>query len=665
MCGIAGFLERDRERPVRERLLRAMVGILRHRGPDDAGTWTGPGVGLGSARLSIVDLETGHQPIHNEDGSVWVVFNGEVFNHAELRGRLAAQGHRFYTRSDTEVLVHLYEEQGPEFLGELNGDFALAIWDARRERLLLARDRVGIRPLFYAVADGALTFASEIKALFLDDRLPRALDPRGVDQVFTFWAALPPQTIFQGVRQIPTGHYLLADRDSVVMRPYWRLSFPPADAYQPADDEDYVERVRETLVDATRLRLRADVPVGVYLSGGIDSSVLAGVVRHHGDCPLTTFSVRFTDDFYDETPYQQAVVERLGADHRTVTCTSDAIGEVFPDVIWHAETPVLRTAPAPLYLLARLVHEQGMKVVLTGEGADEVFLGYDLFKETKLRRYWAEHPGTRRTALLRRLYPYLTLAQVQSPAYLEAFFGAGRTALDEPHYSHLVTWGNTGKAKKFFSKELREALTEYDAVETFKATLPADFGGWHALAKAQYIEMTLLLAGYLLASQGDRMAMAHAVEGRFPYLDHRVIELAAAIPPDVKLRALQEKRLLKKSFAGYVPATVRRRSKKAYRAPSIESFFKDGRPLPYVAEALSPARLREVGCFDADLVDKLIRKYLTRGRVMGEVDNMAFVGLLSLQLLHGQLVASPREDTDDIQRACGSPELHLRQLHRG
>ena len=643
MCGIAGLLEHDRERPVRDDVLQAMVDILRHRGPDDAGTWTGPGIGLGSARLSIVDLATGQQPIRNEDGNVWVVFNGEIFNHAELRTRLQARGHRFYTRSDTEVLVHLYEDEGPGFLGELNGDFALALWDARRERLLLARDRVGIRPLFYATAAGCLTFASEVKALFRDDRLPRELDPRGLNQVFTFWAALPPQTVFQGVQQLPPGHYLLADRGGVVTRRYWGLTFPATAGYRPDEDEDEVERLRATLIDATRLRLRADVPVGVYLSGGIDSSILAGLVHAHGDCPLTTFSVRFTDDFYDETPYQQAVVDRLGAQHRAVTCTSEAIGRVFPHVVWHAETPVLRTAPAPLYLLSRLVHEQGMKVVLTGEGADEVFLGYDLFKETKLRRYWAEHPGTRRTALLRRLYPYLTVAQVQSPGYLEAFFGAGRTAVDQPHYSHLVTWGNTAKAKKFFSKELRDALVDDDPVETFTATLPEGFAGWHSLAKAQYIEMTHLLAGYLLSSQGDRMAMAHAVEGRFPYLDHRVIELAASIPPEAKLRGLQEKRLLKKAFAAYVPAAVRRRSKKGYRAPSIESFFENGRPLPYVEEALSPARLREVGCFDAELVDKLTGKYLTKGRVMGEVDNMAFVGLLSLQLLHRQLIAGPRE----------------------
>jgi asparagine synthase (glutamine-hydrolysing) len=235
------------------------------------------------------------------------------------------------------------------------------------------------------------------------------------------------------------------------------------------------------------------------------------------------------------------------------------------------------------------------------------------------------------------------VAQVPPPASPEAFFGAGRAALDQPHYSHVVTWGNTAKAKKFFSKELRDEVGDDEAIETFNATLPDEFAGWAPLAKAQYLEMTHLLAGYLLTSHGDRMAMAHAVEGRFPYLDHRVIELAASIPAHVKLRGLQEKRLLKRAFADDVPAAVRRRSKKGYRAPSIESFFKDGRPLPYVEDALSPARLRDVGCFDVELVDKLTRKCLTKGRVMGEVDNMAFVGLLSLQLLHRQLIAGPRE----------------------
>jgi asparagine synthase (glutamine-hydrolysing) len=640
MCGIVGLYHLNNKQPVSSELLSGMVSMLRHRGPDEAGAWIHRTVGLGSARLSIIDLKTGQQPIHNEDKTIWVVFNGEIFNYRELRRQLVAQGHCFYTQSDTEVLVHLYEQEGPAFLNQLNGQFALALWDSRQRRLLLGRDRLGVRPLFYTTANGCFMFASEIKALLLNDKIKPEINLRALDQIFTFWALLPPETIFKGIYQLPPGHYLLADRHGVVTRPYWQLSFPIQGEEVHAPEAEYIEQLRELVIDATRLRLQADVPVGIYLSGGIDSSVVASTVRFFSHHPVNTFSVRFTNDFYDESPYQQIMVDHLQATHRAVNCSSKHIGQVFPDVIWHTETPILRTAPAPLYMLSDLVHQSGIKVVLSGEGGDEVFLGYDLFKETKIRRYWAQHPETRRTVLFRRLYPYLTLAQLQSPDYLKAFFGTGLMAVDEPHYSHLVTWMNTAKAKKFFSEEMKAALAGSEAIEDFKRTLPEDFDRWHFLSKAQYIDMKLLLGGYLLASQGDRMAMAHSVEGRFPFLDHRVIELAASMPPRLKLRGMSEKDILKRAFADCVPASVRQRPKQAYRAPNIESFFADGQPLEYVADVLQPAKLRDAGCFNPALVEKLVQKFLTQGKMMGEVDNMAFVGILSLQLVYAQFINS-------------------------
>lgn len=638
MCGIVGLFHFDHEHPVNPILLARMIDMLHHRGPDESGYWMNTSIGLGSARLSIIDLTTGHQPIHNEDKTVWVVLNGEIFNYLELRQQLIAHGHKFYTRSDTEVLVHLYEEKGPAFLNQLNGQFAIALWDSRQRRLLLARDRLGIRPLFYTQAGGGLLFASEIKSLLLHDQVKPEINRRALDQIFTYWVPLAPETIFKNIYQLPPGYCLLADDRGVVTRPYWQLQFPADGEVQYAPETEYVERLRELVIDSTRLQLQADVPVGVYLSGGIDSSVVASVVRFFSDNPLTTFSVRFTNDFYDESPYQQAMVDFLEADHQAIHCSSQDIGRVFPDVIWHTETPVLRTAPSPLYLLSELVRHNGVKVVLSGEGGDEAFLGYDLFKETKLRRYWAQHPGTRRTRLFQRLYPYLTLAQVQSPDYLKAFFGAGLTDTDQPHYSHIPTWSNTAKAKKFFSDDVKAELAGYDAIEDFKATLPKDFDRWHFLSKAQYIDMKMLLAGYLLASQGDRQAMAHSVEGRFPFLDHRVIELAAAMPPTVKLPGMREKSVLKKAFADCVPESVRQRPKQAYRAPNIESFFADGRPLDYVMDVLQPATLRAAGCFNPHLVEKLVQKFMAKGKVMGEVDNMAFVGILSLQLVYEQFI---------------------------
>lgn len=638
MCGIAGLFHIDGRRSISPEVLADMVAALNHRGPDQSGIWTEGSVGLGSARLNIIDLVTGRQPIHNEDKTIWVVLNGEIYNYPELRRRLMSAGHQFYTRTDTEVLVHLYEEAGTEFLDQVNGQFALALWDGRRRRLLLARDRMGIRPLFYTFLDGHLAFASEVKALLLNPAIEARLNPRAVDQVFTFWVTLPPETIFQDIYQLPPGTMMLANHTGIQCRSYWQLSFPPEGEERRLSEEEAIEQLRELLVDATRQRLRADVPVGVYLSGGIDSSVIASIIRFFTDHPLQTFSVRFANDFYDESFYQQLMIDHLHAEHRAVACSDQDIGTFFPQVIWHAEAPVLRTAPTPLYLLAQLVRQKGVKVVLSGEGGDEVFLGYDLFRETKIRRYWAEHPETRRTLLFKRLYPYLTLSQVQSPTYLKAFFGAGLQALDAPHYSHLVTWSNTAKTKKFFSPELKAVLREDDAIGAFLETLPEDFPRWHVLSRAQYIDMKLLLAGYLLASQGDRMAMAHAVEGRFPYLDHRVVEWATALPPTVKLRGMREKYILKKAFADLVPARIRRRPKQAYRAPNIESFFVQGQPLDYVAELLSAQRIREVGYFDPQLVERLLRKCQTKGRVMGEVDNMAFVGILSLQLLHDQFI---------------------------
>jgi len=484
------------------------------------------------------------------------------------------------------------------------------------------------------VAKGALIFASEVKALLLDDRVNADIDVQTLDQVFTFWTAHPPRTIFRDINQLGPGEFLTARQGQIRKGTFWQLSFPKDGELSPKPEEYYVEALRELLVDSTRLQVRADVPVGVYLSGGIDSSVIAALVRHFTDAPLRTFSVSFVDGFYDESAYQREMVDRLQSEHDVVSCAGADIGRVFPKVVWHTETPILRTAPAPLFLLSRLVRDHDVKVVLTGEGGDEVFLGYDLYRENKIKRAWARNPqSNRRTILLQKLYPYLTLSQLRSRAYLEAFFGTGVAAVDAPHYSHIVTWTNTAKAKRFFAPDVKALLDGYDSVEEFKTKLPIHFDQWHYQSKAQYIDSSLLLAGYLLASQGDRMAMAHSVEGRFPYLDHRVIEFAASIPPNLKLKVMNEKHILKKCMEPYIPPGIRTRPKKAYRAPNIGSFVIENKPLDYVAELLSTDVIKETGYFNPSLVDKLLQKCLNKASVMGEVDNMAFVGILSLQLV--------------------------------
>jgi asparagine synthase (glutamine-hydrolysing) len=658
MCGIAGMFDRKARRAVAETDLRQMLALLRHRGPDEFGILLDREAGLGNARLSIIDLSGGSQPIANEDESLWIVFNGEIFNYVELRPELEARGHRFRTSSDTEVILHLYEEYGPACLEKMNGQFAIAIWDRHRRRLFLARDRLGIRPLFYThTDDGALLFASEIKSILSDRRVRAEIDPQAVDQIFRFWAPLTPGTVFRGIRELPPGHFLVADADAVRVAPYWRNQFPPEPpppgrAATNGEIQETIEQFRALLIDACQIRLRADVPVGAYLSGGLDSSTIAAVVRRHTANRLVTFSIAFTDQQFDESRFQQEMAADLGTDHHVVCATHADIGRVFPDVVWHTEVPILRTAPAPMFLLSRLVRQTGFKVVLTGEGADEFLAGYDIFKEAKVRRFWAEQPRSKfRPLLFKRLYPDISGLSQSNLAYLAAFFGEGLEEVDSPLYSHAVRWRNSRRTRRFLSDHVLAAATEpqFDHVT---ASLPADFNRWSPLARAQYLEITIFLSQYLLSSQGDRMGMAHSIEGRFPFLDVRLVEFCNRLDARLKLRGLREKWLLKQAARPWLPETIRRRPKRPYRAPVHKSFFNDATP-DYVRELLSPPAVRETGLFKTGPIEQLVAK-IDGGAPVGETDDMALVGILSTQLVHQQFVKhfrrpEPLSATDPVK----------------
>jgi len=636
VCGIAGILEFDRERPVDAGVLSRMAAPLTPRGPDGSGFHLEPGLGLAHTRLSIIDLEGGDQPIHNEDRTVWTVFNGEIFNYPELRTELKRQGHRFYTQTDTEVLVHLYEEHGLDFVHRLNGQFALALWDGRRRRLVLVRDRPGILPLFFHEGSRRLTFASEIKGLLPALPTRPSLNPRALDQTFTFWAPTSPETMFEGVQEVAPGEMLVVQDGQVTRSRYWEWTFPHEGDHRTGRDDVLAEELHELLVDAVRIRLRADVPVGAYLSGGLDSSAIAALVKNEGT-PLRTFSITFEDPALDERDHQERVQRHLGSAHSVVACGRDDIAWRFPHTIWRTETPILRTAPVPMEILSGLVRREGYKVVLTGEGADEVLGGYDLFKETKIRQFWARHPdSTFRSSLLKRLYPYLELNQRQGSAYLRHFFGQGIDTPGLSTFSHLPRWTTTARIKDFYAEDFKARLSD-DAVETFLSGASPALPSWHPFHRAQYIEAKTLMAGYLLCSQGDRMLMSNSVEGRFPFLDHRLIEFANRLDPRHKMRGLNEKALLKRAMAPLLPSTTVDRYKQPYRAPDIAAFFGDGPPPDYVDDALAPDAIRRAGYFDASRVDGLLRK-IRAGRAIGAKDNMAFVGILSTQLWHRTFV---------------------------
>jgi asparagine synthase (glutamine-hydrolysing) len=657
MCGIVGVVHQEKSQPVEEQQMRQMLAMLRHRGPDQFGIFLDQGVGLGSARLSIIDLSSGQQPIGNEDGTLWIVFNGEIFNYIELRPQLEARGHTFSTHSDTEIILHLYEDHGPDCLQYLNGQFAIAIWDTRRQELFLARDRLGIRPLFYAHSGGAFLFGSEIKALLADPRLQAEIDPLSLDQIFTYWSTLSPRTVFKDIFEIPAGHYAVLHDDQLSVQPYWSVAFPPAQetsAFSLHDRKklaDYQEQFQALLIDAAQIRLRADVPVGAYLSGGLDSSTTAAIIRNYTNNRLDTFSIAFEDAEYDESLYQYRMADFLGTDHQVIRASDADIGEAFISAIWHTETPILRTSPAPLYLLSKLVRQNNYKVVLTGEGADEFLAGYNIFKEARVRRFWARQPDSQlRPLLLQKLYPYIASLS-GSGNYIRSFFGYRLTETHRPDYSHLIRWHNTSRTKRFFSAALQVAPSSNNS-EEYPIPYPAEFSGWDPLNQAQYLEISIFLSQYLLSSQGDRMGMANSVEGRFPFLDHRVVEFCNNLPVALKLNGLTEKYLLKHTASQWLPDEIWQRPKRPYRAPIQRSLF-NPRLRDQVGGLLAEEALASAGYFKPAAVRMLADKAASTAR-LSETDEMALAGIISTQLVHRQFVQdfrlpAPLNLNDDVK----------------
>ncbi len=637
MCGIAGYFNISSDQFLGQNVLEKMIYPVTHRGPDGYGFYVGEGVGLAHARLSIIDLEGGWQPIHNEDKTLWVIFNGEIFNYRELRQELEERGHRFYTNSDTEVIVHLYEEKGEQCLADLNGQFAIALYNSRDKSLFLARDRMGIRPFFYTIHNGIFYFASEIKSLFAADRtIPREINPAVLKEIFTFWMPGGNETVFKGISQLESGHWArISAGGDIRIKEYWDIPFGSGVQEGSKGEEQYAEELRELLIDSVRLRLRADVPVGAYLSGGLDSSAITSLVHHYTDNPLKTFSVTFGDSVYDEQAEQNEMVNYLGTDHHVEHCTYEKIGEAFPDVIWHTETPILRTAPTPLYLLSSLVRRNKYKVVLTGEGADEILGGYDIFKEAKIRAFIKKNINSPiRPLLLKRLYPYLALSPTKSAEYARKFFDT-EAAVDELFYAHLPRWQTTGRTSIFFS-DLLKAEDGQKRLAKLERKFTDKLKGLDYFSRAQYLESKLLLGNYLLCSQGDRMAMANSIEGRYPFLDHRVVEYACTIPAKFRMKVLNEKNILKKAMAGLLPENIVRRKKQPYMAPDILSFF-GGKEADYLDYYLCPKAVKEAGFFNPKAVERLVDKCRKKSR-QGFRENMALVGILSTQIVCDKFV---------------------------
>jgi asparagine synthase (glutamine-hydrolysing) len=630
MCGIAGIVRAEPTAPVDEAALLRMAGAIRHRGPDGFGLALDVGAGLVSTRLAIFDLPRGWQPFESGPGGSILVYNGEVYNHPELRAELSARGQRFDTTCDTEVVLRSLEVDGLPSLDRFNGQFAFAWWQPDERRLTLVRDRFGVRPLHYSLLDdGTLVFGSEAKALFASGEVTAAPDLRGIDEVFTLWGPRPPLTAFRDVHQVPPGGLAVWERGRIVAeRRWWTPSY--------GEDASHEVDLDELLRESVRLRLRADVPVGTYLSGGLDSSLITALAQAETDHELRTFSIAFADPRYDESAHQEEVARAIGTRHHVVHAGPAEIAESFPDVVRHTEMPLVRTAPVPLYLLAREVREREITVVATGEGADELYWGYELFKEVVLRELNAREPE-RAVALLEEMYSYLGPAAARrGPAWRRFLLETG--ADDEQLGSHLTRAEATGTVKAFYRPEVAAELSNGLALERLRAELPPEFDRWTPLERAAWLELATLLDPYLLSAQGDRVAMAHGVEGRYPFLDERVFTHSARLPAREKLDGMREKVALRKLAAAVLPPAIAERGKQPYRAPEIAPFFEPGAPT-WVDEALSEAALVVTGIWEPKRVDGLLAR-CRNGKATGMRESMALVGILSTQLWHRAFIGT-------------------------
>ena len=628
MSGIAGIARRY-PTGVAVECLGRMAAAIKHRGPDAYGFYISPSVGFANLRLSVVDIAAGAQPLTNEDGRIVVTYSGEIYNHRELRLELEGRGHVFRTRCDTEVLVHGYEEWGPDLLHRLNGEFAFAIHDRNRGTVFVARDRFGVSPLFYAQRNGDFYFASEIKAILASGEVEAALDARGLDEVLTFGAACHARTPFSGIASVEPGTYGIWKDGALWLRHYYELDYPEASDEPP----DAVEQLDEIILRSVGMRLRADVPVGAHVSGGLNSSITAWLAASASQSTIRSFSIDIGNPQSGGSAGQREVAEAIGSVHACSSISQETIALSFPDVLWHAETPLLSAVPVAMYHLAKLIKEFGTKVVVSGDGADELFLGSDLFKEVSVRRFCTrrrESPSRQR--LFGRVYPHLAQQGLGREFWSRNLLAAGDPK--DPLFSHLPRFlgGRTGL---FYAPEFTDGLAGVDVVGELRSSLPTRFFAWSQLNQAAFLEMTTQLSPYRLSSRGDRMAMAHGVEVRYPFLDHRLFEFASALPTRSRLVGLQDKEILRRWASRILPRVM-----KEERGPSLglsaTDFFRRNSPT-WVDEHLSPDAVRRAGIFSSGAVEALVRRYKA-GSVMELPWIQPMLGVLSTQLWYHQFI---------------------------
>jgi len=591
MCGFAGYLDLRSGRAAKKEVLARMAQTLVHRGPDSSGYFLEEQFGLGFRRLSIIDLEGGNQPMTNEDHSIVLVCNAEIYNYRELKTGLEEKGHVFRTKCDVEVLLHLYEEDGVDFLNKLNGQFAFVIYDRKKKELFLARDQVGINPLYYTIADGVLIFASEIKAILEHPSVRREVDLTGLDQTLSFPGVVSPRTMFKGIESLKSGHYITVRNNDLRVTEYWDLDYPKLGELSYERPESYyVDELKNLLAQAVKYRLQADVPVGFYLSGGLDSSLIAALVQ--GNTPNghgRSFSISFTEREISEVNYQRMVAQHVGSEHHEILFDWAEISERLPQMVYHCECPVKETFNTCSLALSEAAKSAGVTVILAGEGADELFAGYVGYRFDQLG--------------LRAAKPY-DLETILEDELRERLWG------DKDLFYEIDQYPLREIKTALYSSGVNELFAEFECLN-FELVNKKRLRDRHFIHQRSYLDFKLRLSDHLLSEHGDRMALANSVEGRYPFLDINLIEFCREIPPDLKLNHFNEKYILKKTAEGLVPPEIINREKFGFRAPGSPYLLQQG--IEWINDLLSYERIKRQGYFNPDVVERLKAQYSQSG----------------------------------------------------
>lgn len=604
MCGICGVYNFD-GRPADKTVLAGMNSAIAHRGPDDEGYYFSGPIGIAMRRLSIIDLSTGAQPMSSRDGSLHIVYNGEVYNFKELRNELVAKGHTFVTTSDTEVVLHLYEEEGPECLKKLNGMFAFCIWDSRSRRLFLARDRIGIKPLFYYADHERLVFGSELKSIVKHPGVPVSVDMQALYDYLSLNYMPVPSTAISGVLQLPPGHYMVVEGGRISVHQYWELSFTE----ENESPEKYAERVAALIKTSVKRRLVSDVPFGAFLSGGVDSSIVVGLMSELMDEPVKTFSIGFEEKSFSELPNAKEVASLFGTDHHELTVKPDMV-DLLPKMVWHSDEPSADSSAIPVYYVSQLAREH-VTMVLTGDGGDEVFAGYDTYVAQDIMKIYRMLPGFLRNRVIAPLVMRLPVSMTKVSLDFKAKRFVSGAELDplEAHYS----W------RRIFSESEKQELFEADALGSFKPSDTFRFfdekfrltAGMPMLNRMLFVDTRLYLPSDMLVKV-DRMSMANSLEARVPLLDHELVELAAKIPVNQKLRRWDKKHMLKKAGSRTVPKRILSRKKQGFNVPV--NVWLGGELKDLATDILSEKNIKDMGIFRPEYIRGLLDDHLSLGK---------------------------------------------------